>query len=194
MTSNETINVIMSRRSVRAYKPDTIPKDILTAILESGQAAPYVSPDSRYFSVIQDRGMISRLSEAAKAEGMKLGDFQREMFSAPGFDGTYGAPVVIVLSGNESTIQHEAVCAASIQNMLIAAKSLGVASCWAYFPIFAFHGAEAEAWQKELQIPDGYKPCAAVLLGYSAEAPSVESAARYRNTVAYFGAGETAAR
>lgn len=185
MISNETINAIMSRRSVRAYKPDPIPKDILTAILEAGQAAPYVSPDSRHFSVIQDRSIIARLSEDAKAEGMKLGDFQSEMFSAPGFDGTYGAPVVIILSGNDSTIQYEAVCAASIQNMLIAAKSLGVASCWAYFPIFAFHGHEAKAWRTELKIPDGYKPCAAVLLGYSDETPVMELAERYQNEISY---------
>jgi nitroreductase len=185
MASNETLNAILSRRSVRAYKADLIPQDILAAILEAGQAAPYVQPDSRHFSVIQNRDVIARMSEDAKAEGMKLGDFQRELFSTPGFDGTYGAPVVIVLSGNESTIQYEAVCAASIQNMLIAAASLGVASCWAYFPIFAFHGAEAEKWHTELLIPKGYKPCAAVLLGYSAESPAPESNDRYHNAVDY---------
>ncbi len=185
MLSNEALGAIMSRRSVRTYKPDPIPKETLTAILEAGQAAPYVSPDSRHFSVIQDMSTISRLSEAAKVEGMKLGDFQREMFSAPGFDGTYGAPVVIVLAGNESAVQYEAVCAASIQNMLIAAQSLGVASCWAYFPIFAFHGAEAKAWKSELKIPDSYKPCAAVLLGYGDEASLAEPAERYQNTIVY---------
>lgn len=135
--------------------------------------------------MIQDRGVISRLSEVAKAEGMKLGDFQRELFSAPGFDGTYGAPAVIVLSGNENTVQYEAVCAASVQNMLVAANSLGIASCWAYFPIFAFHGAQAEAWRAELCIPEGYKPCAAVLLGYGAEAQETGLAERYQNAVSY---------
>jgi nitroreductase len=185
MVSNETLTAILSRRSVRDYKADPIPRDILAAILEAGQAAPYVAPDSRYFSVIQDRKLITRLSEAAKSEGMKLGDVQREMFSAPSFDGTYGAPVVIILSGNESTIQYEAVCAASIQNMLIAARSLDVASCWAYFPIFAFHGAEAGAWRSELKIPEGYKPCAAVLLGYGTDVYSAEPTERYKNAVTY---------
>jgi nitroreductase len=184
--SNEVITAILSRRSVRAYKADPIPRDTLSAILKAGQAAPYVQPDSRLFSVIQDKTLIARLSEAAKAEGMKLGDFQRELFSAPGFDGTYGAPVVVILSGNESTVQYEAVCAASVQNMLIAAQSLGVASCWAYFPIFAFHGAEAEAWRTDLRIPEGYKPCAAVLLGYGAEELAVaEPSERYQNVIAY---------
>ena len=190
MPQNDTITTIMSRKSTRAYKPEQIPPDALSAILKAGQAAPYVQPESRHFSVIQDRGMITRLSEDAKTEGMKLGDIQRQ-FSSPGFDGTYGAPVVIVLSGNEETLQYEAVCAASIQNMLIAAASLGIASCWAYFPIFVFHGAKAEAWRLELHIPEGFKPCAAVLLGYNAEeGPAAMPYERYQNEITYVQPGE----
>ncbi len=166
MIINETLNVIMSRRSVRAYKADPIPQNALASILEAGGAAPYVMPKSRYCAVIQDKNQIARLSEAAKEQGMRIGDSHKELFSAPGFDGTYGAPVVIIVAGKENTPQYEAVCGASVQNMLLAAKSLGIASCWAYFPIFAFHGPQGGAWRKELRIPDGYKPCAAVLLGY----------------------------
>ncbi len=169
MLVNETLNVIMSRRSVRAYKPDPVPQNALASILEAGGAAPYVVPKSRYCAVIQDKSQIERLSKAAKEQGVKISDSHRELFSAPGFDGTYGAPVVIIVAGNEKTPQYEAVCGASVQNMLLAAKSLGIASCWVYFPIFAFHGAQEVLWRKELRIPDGYRPCAAVLLGYAKE-------------------------
>ncbi len=166
MLLNETFSVIMSRRSIRAYKPDPLPQDVLASILEAGGAAPYVVPKSRYCAVIQDRGQISRLGEDAKEEGMNVGESHKEMFSAPGFDGTYGAPVVIIIAGKEKTPQYEAVCGAAVQNMLLAAKSFGIASCWAYFPIFAFHGPKGAAWREELRIPDGYRPCASVLLGY----------------------------
>jgi len=183
MIINETLSTIMARRSVRAYKPDPIPQDVLTAILDAGKAAPYVMPESRHFSVIRDRSMINRLSEDAKAEGMKLSDAHRELFGAPGFDGTYGAPVVIVLSGMKDSVQYESVCAASVMNMLTAAKSLSIGSCWVYYPIFAFHGAAAGAWRGSLRIPDGYEPCAAVLLGYSAEEPAVGADDRYKNAI-----------
>jgi nitroreductase len=182
---NEVLKAILTRRSIRSYMPEPIPVGVLTTIVEAGQSAPYVSPDSRHFTVIRDRTVIGRLNEAAKAEGMKLGDFQREMFGAPGFDGTYGAPVVIILSGNESTVQYEAVCAASVQNILIAATALGLGSCGAYFPIFAFHGAEAGAWREELRIPDGYRPCASILLGYAAEESTNKADERYKNAVTY---------
>ncbi len=62
MIQNETINTIMSRKSVRSYKPDPIPQNVLASILEAGRAAPYVEQNSRHCSVIQDRGMIARLS------------------------------------------------------------------------------------------------------------------------------------
>ncbi len=182
---NEVLRTIKSRRSVRAFEPDLIPDELLALILEAGQAAPYVMPDSRHFSVLRDRALISRLSETAKTEGMKLGDFQREMFGAPGFDGTYGAPIAVILSGNEATIQYEAVCAASAQNMLIATKSLGIESCWAYFPIFAFHGGDADMWRKELRIPSGYKPCISVLIGYGADGSAPGPVDRYKNEISY---------
>lgn len=166
---NETIKTILSRRSVRAYKPNQIPQEELSLILDAGHAAPYVTPDSRHFAAISGRGILKNLNRAAIAEGIKLGDFQRELFSAPGYDGTYGAPIVVIVSGKEDTVQYEAVCAAAVQNMLLAATSLGIASCWAYFPIFAFHGSEAETWKADLNIEDGFKPCAAVLLGYAKE-------------------------
>jgi len=187
MIMNETINTIMSRRSVRAYKSDLIPQDVLSAILEAGQAAPYVMPDSRHFSVIQDKALITKLRDAAKIEGMKISDMHKAMFSARGFDGTYGAPVVVILSGKEDSVQYEAVCAASAQNMLIAAQSLGISSCWAYFPIFVFHGADMDKWRKTLQIPNGFKPCGTILLGYGADAPDIdnEQDKRYKNSISY---------
>jgi nitroreductase len=184
---NETIKSIMSRRSIRAYKTDTIPDDIMKSIIEAGQAAPYIMPDSRHFSVIQDREIISRINITSIAEGSKISEYHRQLFSVPGFDGTYGAPVVIVLSGKEDSVQYETVCGASIQNMLIAAQSLGIASCWAYFPIFIFHGEENERWRNELRILEGFQPCGAVLLGYSMEESSMNQNERYINDVTYIG-------
>lgn len=187
MKTNEAIDAILSRQSIRSYKPDPIPADLLAAIIAAGQAAPYVAPDSRHFTVIQDRQMIARLNATAIVEGVKTGEFQRNLFSAPGFDGTYSAPVVLILAGNKHTVQYEAVCAASIQNMLIAARSLGIASCWAYFPIFAFHGQAAGIWREELHIPADYEPCAAVLLGYAMEdmEKMEKNEDRYQNSVVY---------
>jgi nitroreductase len=126
--------------------------------------------------------MLDRINKTALIEGQKISEQHRQMFSIPGFDGTYGAPVAIILSGNENTIQHEVVCAASAQNMLIAAQSLGISSCWVYFPIFIFHGEDSENWRKQLQIPENYQPCVAILLGYGLEEPTDE---RYKNEITY---------
>ena len=72
MIINETRSTIMARRSVRAYKPDPIPQDVLTAILDAGKVAPYVMPESRHFSVIRDRSMINSL------EGCYIADYKEQ--------------------------------------------------------------------------------------------------------------------
>ena len=185
MKTNETLYTIMARRSTRAYKSDSLPENVLNTILEAGQAAPYVMPESRHFSVIQSRTIIDRINETAIIEGSKISDNHRALFSPPGFDGTYGAPVIILVSGKEESIGYESVCAASIQNILIAAQSLGIATCWAYFPIFVFHSNEADKWREELQIPDGFKPCGAVLLGYGLEEISDGTDDRYKNNIVF---------
>jgi len=167
MAQNETIKTIMLRRSVRSYTWLPVPGDVLKAVLDAGQAAPYVSPGSRHFTVIRDRPLVAEIGKAAAAEGAKISEWHRRTFSAAGFDGTYGAPVLVLLSGKESTVQYEAVVAAAVQNILIAAGSLGLSSCWAYFPVFIFHGENANEWKTRLKIPEGFKPCAGVLLGYS---------------------------
>jgi nitroreductase len=170
VVQNAALDAIMGRRSVRAFRPGQVGRDELDAILAAGQAAPYAWGDCRHFTVVQDRAVILRLNRAAIKAGSAFSPALRERFMAPGYDGTYGAPTVVIVSGNEETLQHEAVCAASVENMLVAAKSLGVGSCWAYFVIFAFNGEDGPALRAELGIREHYKPCASVLLGYEAEA------------------------
>jgi nitroreductase len=183
--TNEVLHTVYTRRSIRSYKPDRVPPEMLEAVLTAGQCAPYAVADSRHFTVLRDRVLIDRMNKAAITEGVKMGGLQRELFLRPGFDGTYGAPVVIIISMNESTVQYDAVCGASAQNMLIAAQSLGLASCWAYFPIFAFHGTDEQCWRDDLRIPKMFKPRATVLLGYPAEGAAPSAGERHMNGITY---------
>ncbi|MDR1794694.1 MAG: nitroreductase family protein [Erysipelotrichaceae bacterium] len=185
MSQNQTIETILNRRSIRSYKPDPISESDLNTIIEAGQRAPYVWEDCRHFTVVKDRDLISRLNAAAIKAGSAINKEMREIFQQPGFDGTYGAPCIIIVSGNEAALQHEAICGASIENMLIAAKALGLGSCWVYFVIFAFHGEDAASFKEELQIPEGFKPCAGVLLGYETEPFTEEEDVRWKNGVTF---------
>lgn len=182
---NQTIDSILRRRSARYYDGRQLEDDKLQTILNAGQCAPYVADGSRHFAVVQNARVIMRLNDAAKewARGCDIPHLN-ELGADPGFDGTYGAPTIVIVSGNNQTIQYEAICAASVENMLIAAQSLGVSTCWAYFPIFAFESDCGAELRRLLGIPDGYKPVASVLMGYGDQLAS-DSDERYKNDIVW---------
>jgi nitroreductase len=75
----------------------------------------------------------------------------------------YSAPLVIIVSGPANYSMIESDCAAAIQNMLLAAESLGYGGCWINFVLFAFHGLNANLGR--LRLPEGYRPFGSVAIG-----------------------------
>jgi nitroreductase len=54
--------------------------------------------------------------------------------------------------------------------MLLAAESIGLGSCWLYFPLQAFESSNNEELLKELGIPNEYKPITSIIVGYKENA------------------------
>lgn len=145
------LDLILSRRSIRKYKPKDIPEDILKLILEAGRQAP--SAANRHpirFVVVKEFDKKKKLSTALFNRFVK------------------NSPVIIVGCADEkSTLTGKwAVVdtAIAMENMVIAAWSLGIGSCW----IGAFNEGDVK---KVLNIPDKWKVVALVTLGYPAEQP-----------------------
>ncbi|MEW6698449.1 MAG: nitroreductase family protein [Bacillota bacterium] len=67
------------------------------------------------------------------------------------------------------SILQQTDCTAATQNMLIAAQSIGIGTCWTQSVIHLFEGEQAAPLKKELGIPDQYKPLYAISLGYKAQ-------------------------
>jgi len=82
------------------------------------------------------------------------------------YNGLYGAPTLIIVSGRKEFVPLEFDCAAATQNMLLAAESIGFGSCWIYFPMFAFDSSQGDDLRKELKIPDENTPYCSLILGY----------------------------
>ncbi|MFQ7119260.1 MAG: nitroreductase family protein [Intestinibacter sp.] len=74
-------------------------------------------------------------------------------------------------------------CSAATQNMLIAAESLNIGSCWVELVSLAFMGPQAKELRDKLNLPEGYTPLHCVLLGYKdmegKTAPRKENAVQY---------------
>jgi nitroreductase len=175
MIHNETLNIIKQRRSIRSYKDGQISDEQLQAVLEAGLYTPNAGGQVWHFTAVQNRDMLSRLNAAAK-QAARQSDMEwlKDLGGDEHFDCLYGAPALVIISGDSrSPVPLDSDCAAAAQNMLLAAESLGLGSCWIYFVLMAFDSPEGNELRGELKIPEGYRPYCSAVLGYKqGEAPA----------------------
>ena len=146
-----SIDFILTRRSIRHYDKKDIPEYILNQIFEAGRNAPSaVNRQPIHFIIVNDQEAKKELSK---------GMFNRHI---------KGSPAVIVGCANVNSVltgKWAIVDAAiAMQNMVIAAWTLGIGSCW-------IGDFKEKKVKKLLKIPDKWKVVALVTLGYSAEKP-----------------------
>jgi nitroreductase len=185
---NETLQTIMRRRSVRAFKPDQLDPEELNAIIAAGLNAPSGHNDqSWFFSVIQNRALIDEMSAGSKQVMRDSGvEFLVNMAKNDNFNIYYHAPTVILAAARSAALTPEADISAGIQNMLIAAESLNIGSCWIGLAGYFFDTPEK---LKRAGIPDGYKVHYAVALGHKPEGhrpanPPLRKYERYHTVIA----------
>lgn len=183
---NETLKTIKQRRSIRSFKDEQITEEELQVVLEAGLYAPNAGDQAWHFTVIQNREMLDRLNNAAKEAVKKMGiEGLKEIASDDKYNCIYGAPTLIIISGCEqSPVPLEADCAAATENLLLAAESIGIGSCWIYFVIFAFDSPWGAELRKEFGIPEGYRPYYSAAIGYKKEAPA-DAPERKPNVITY---------
>ena len=181
---NETIKTILSRRSVRSYSPEQIKQEELDLIIKAGLYAPSAhNEQSWHFTVIQDKKLIDVLNQASKEAMLKLEDEHLEKFGADeNYNLFYGAPTVITVSGEKSAMIPHTDCAAAIQNMLLAAESLNIGTCWIGLVTPLFKSDRAPEFAKALGVPEGYELYYAITVGYKKE-ENAQPASRRENTV-----------
>jgi nitroreductase len=166
---NDTLEIIKQHRNIRSYKEEQITDEVLSAVLEAGCYAPYAGDEICHFTVIQNKDMLERLNMAAKEAATNTEEEHLQNLGRDeNFHCLYGAPTLIIISGKEGALAPEEDCAAAIQNMLLAAESVQLGSCWIFFVLFAFLSSAGTELRMELKIPDGYKPHASLILGYKA--------------------------
>lgn len=183
--TNDVLTTIRRRRSTRAFLPGQIGPEELAAIVEAGRYAPNGGGEAWHFTVIQNPEVLERLNRLAKQHAATCGlPWLEELGNSDGFHSTYHAPTVVLVSGDPRGYCAESDTAGATQTLLLAAESLGIASCWGYFVTQAFLTAEGEALRAALQIPEGYRVYTSVLLGYRAGEPA-EAPARKPGTVTY---------
>lgn len=183
---NETLRVIRSRRSIRAYNSKQITDPELEQILESALYAPNAMNQQKWhFTVIQDKGILDRMVDTIKEEIVKAGnEFLKQRAIAPDYNTFYHAPTVILISADENAPWIQIDCGLAAQNITLAAESLNIGSCVIASSAFLFASEKGNEFKKKLGVPDGYNHVCTIALGYKvAENPVAPP--RNKNVINY---------
>jgi nitroreductase len=164
-TVMDFMELIKTRVSIRKYRPDPVPEDVLTQILEAGRLAPSgknIQP--YYFIVVKDLETKKRL------------DLNRN---------TIEAPVIIVGVVNPT----QGRCSVSdgilaFEHIILAAHNFGLGACWkgTYLGHMPVH---AETIKKVLNVPDHYEVVAYTPLGYPDESPEPRRKRPFNEMIIY---------
>ena len=152
---NEVIKAIKERRSVKSYKSDAVPAELLDAISEAGTYAPTGrNMQSPIIIAVTDKKVRDRLSKLnAEVMGMDGDPF-------------YGAPAVLVVLADRSRPTYLYDGSLVMENLMLAAHSLGLGSCWIHRAKEVFDSAEGKALLASLGIEGDYEGIGNCIVGY----------------------------
>ncbi|MFZ3148130.1 MAG: nitroreductase family protein [Methanothrix sp.] len=169
---NDVLNNIYSRRSVRDYLPDGVPDEVIRELILAGTYAPSAANKQPWrFVVIKNRDLIKKLSGKAKELWMeqvaKSSQPELEslasMVSRENFDIFFNAPLLIMIFSDSDAFSPQIDCALAGENMMLAARSLGMGSCW--IGLAAPLGQDP-AIMADLSVPDRFKLEGCLIFGY----------------------------
>ena len=158
---NEVLKTIQTRRSVKQYKSEPVPKELLEKIAQAGIAAPSgLNMQSPIVLVVTDRQVRDELSRLNAIDD----PFHRN-------DPFYGAPAVLVVLAKKDVRTRVYDGSLVMENMLLAAHSLGLGACWIHRAKETFEKEEGKAILKELGISEEYEGIGNCIVGYPACTP-----------------------
>lgn len=168
---SETLNVLKTRRSCRAYKPDPVEDEKLNAIIEAGTyAATGMGKQSPIILIVKDKALRDKLMKMnAAIMGMDIDPF-------------YGAPELLIVLADKAMPTYIYDGSLVMGNMMNAAADLGVSSCWIHRAKEEFESEEGKAILKALGIEGDYEGIGHLILGYAAK-PLPNPAPRKENYV-----------
>ena len=163
---NDVIKNILSRRSVRRFKTDQIPDDDLNLILEAAKSAPSgMNAQSWHFTVIQNKKKLERLNSLIINSTMSSSDD----ITKKTLNYFYNAPTVIIVSNeaeSSSASTPEFDSSAALQNIFLAAHSLGIGSCWIQILTYTDDASDVRDYLTELGVPKNNKVYGTAIIGY----------------------------
>jgi len=190
--NNPIIEAIHNRRSCRDFKQKQVPRDVLKKIIDAGNQAPFTSITRSQpwrFVVVENPLFRQKLIETTFPIWEKSMENIKE--AAPDIYKTamglyesmddpkdlvyYSAPAIVFVIGPK---RNSICCSLACENMMIAATSLGLGSCYVGFGAMVTGNDEIV---KTLEIADDEKIYGPILLGY----PKDKASSKVANGLAH---------
>lgn len=151
---------ILNRTSVRKFQTKKIEPEVLKQILQAGFSAPSAKNTQPWeFLIVQNPQTLEKMSSFTP-------------YATPIKNAPLGMLVCANINCNPFIDYCEQDCAAATENMLIAAKKLGIGSCW----IGVYPNAErVEPIRQYFSLPENIVPLWMIAFGYPAETPKVKN-------------------
>lgn len=166
---NIVINTMLSRRSIRKYKPEPVERDKMQIILDCGIHAPNgMNKQSWEVRVVDNPEFINGLTDIFKKENPKAAE-------RPGFKNMFNnAPTVAFIAYDPSYDLSQIDCGLMGENMILSAWSMGIGSCCLGGPVRFMKSPVAADYLKRLGFSEGYELLYAIAFGYPDETPEAK--------------------
>lgn len=155
---NEALENLLTRRSIRKYKPDMVPQEIIEEIVKAGTyAATAMGRQCPIIVAVTDkdtRDQLSRMNAAVMGASS---------------DPFYGAPVVLIVLADKDINSETHIYDGSLVlgNLMNAAHALGIGSCWIHRAKEEFESPEGKELLKKWGIEGNYEGIGHLILGYA---------------------------
>ncbi len=152
---NDVIKNIIERRSVRSYQDKKVDEKLIDEVIKAGMYAPSgMNRQSPIIIAVTNKEVRDKLSKL----NASVMNSDKDPF--------YGAPSVLIVLADKSVPTYLYDGSLVMQNMMLAANSLGLATCWIHRAKEMFETKEGKEVLKSLGIEGDYEGIGNCILGY----------------------------
>jgi len=191
---DEVIETIIKRRSCRSYESSIPKREELNAVIEAGRSAPSGGNNQKSHLIVFTKKEDLENLKSTVRKGFRKLTVHEGMYSSlksaviksqsDDYDFIYNAPVLIVVANEKGYGNAMADSACLLENMMIAATSLNIGSCWINQLHWLDEDEDIKSLMRSYGLQDNETICGALSLGYPKKMPQ-GVLERKGNTVTY---------
>jgi len=166
---NQVVETIMTRRSIRQYKPQAVEREKMQTIVECGINAPNAMNRQAWeVRVVDNADYINGVTGLYKKANPKVAE-------DPTFKNMFrNAPTVVFIGRDTQSESSPFDCGLLAENMMISAWSMGIGSCCLGTPARFMRSPEAAEYLQKLGFSEGYELLYCIGFGYPDETPAAK--------------------